>query len=355
MITRKIVNPAGRFWHSVPNPFGVNGYTYIEHIFELPSGKIMATGINNGRNCTWYSTDNGKTWSDPVSVASHGDLISTLYIMSTGRMLKGNEAGNCYYSDDGGETWTQALFIDNGPQETIYLFFELPTGRILMGTSKGCYYSDDNGETWTHSHVNNDYDVCFNYYYISHTGRLFAAAPVGPYDHRGLYFSDDNGENWTSKFVQSGEGNINHVSLMFEINNSLALLSEYGMTQSNDDGNTWSTMKYNSDVDNAIMLPNGRIISHTKYRNGLYYSDDACETTNNVHDKINYGIKHFLLLQSGTVLAIPDNNIGPAGSYIYYSDPEVQSKYTSKPLTGKQAKELVQQCKAYVQSLKNGN
>lgn len=29
--------------------------------------------------------------------------------------------------------------------------------------------------------------------------------------------------------------------------------------------------------------------------------------------------------------------------------------YTSKFLTGEQAKELVRQCKAYVQSLKNGN
>lgn len=37
------------------------------------------------------------------------------------------------------------------------------------------------------------------------------------------------------------------------------------------------------------------------------------------------------------------------------SGTQVQKVYTSKPLTGKQAKELVQQCKAYVQSLKNGN
>ena len=35
----------------------------------------------------------------------------------------------------------------------------------------------------------------------------------------------------------------------------------------------------------------------------------------------------------------------------------IQTKkvYSSKPLTGKQAKELVQQCKAYVQALKNGS
>lgn len=34
---------------------------------------------------------------------------------------------------------------------------------------------------------------------------------------------------------------------------------------------------------------------------------------------------------------------------------QTQKVYSSKPLTGKQAKELVQQCKAYVQSLKNGS
>lgn len=37
------------------------------------------------------------------------------------------------------------------------------------------------------------------------------------------------------------------------------------------------------------------------------------------------------------------------------SDTQTKKVYSSKPLTGKQAKELVQQCKAYVQSLKNGS
>lgn len=37
------------------------------------------------------------------------------------------------------------------------------------------------------------------------------------------------------------------------------------------------------------------------------------------------------------------------------SGTQTQKVYSSKPLTGKQAKELVQQCKAYVQSLKNGS
>ena len=37
------------------------------------------------------------------------------------------------------------------------------------------------------------------------------------------------------------------------------------------------------------------------------------------------------------------------------SGTQTKKVYSSKPLTGKQARERVQQCKAYVQSLKNGS
>ena len=126
---------------------------------------------------TWMkrSTDNGKTWSDPVRLPyeGYGGLSSDrAFLSSTGRIilpewvsmdgLKSTHA-YCHYSDDKGKTWkkTDLITVPKGttgrrtdPASEEPTIVELKDGRLMMFMRvylKSIYvsYSEDDGATWS--------------------------------------------------------------------------------------------------------------------------------------------------------------------------------------------------------------
>lgn len=104
-----------------------------------------------------------------------------------------------------------------------------------------------------------------------------------------------------------------------------------------------------------IITKAGRIIVCTNM-GGIVYTDNEGDTW--VRDLgptppanvIYNGIDSIVETSTGRLLLASSSFEG-----LYYSDPEYADQYDSKPLTKKEAQILVQQCKAYVQALKNGN
>ena len=120
------------------------------------------------------STDNGKTWSEPVRLPyeGYGGAGNDRAIqISTGRVLLpcwvsmdklGSTHAYCFYSDDRGKTWKKTALIStpkgttgrgSDPAAEEPMVIELKDGRLMMIMRvylKSIYvcYSDDQGATW---------------------------------------------------------------------------------------------------------------------------------------------------------------------------------------------------------------
>ena len=313
------------------------GYTYSTFCIT-PTGKILLGGDG-----AWLhiSDDNGETWSPQYSTVAN---CIALCVTSTGRIIAGTSS-NTYYSDDNGETWDQASGID----KRINCLCITRTGRILAGTSSnGLYYSDDNGETWLQlsSWANTDdyiYSLC-----ITPTGRIITSSY--PY---GIYYSDDNGTTWVQ---QNSINPILASDIHITRTGRLVTGSEFtnDIYYSDDNGVNWTCLTaaiYNSSIHSIHVASTGRIIGSGN--NGLYYSDDNGLTW--IKSSLQQTVNAFFTTTTGRLLLADKSNA--VANPVYYSDPvyTMRDTYMSKPLTGAQAKVLVQQCKAYVQALKNGN
>lgn len=333
MVTKKqIIGNAGINWTKLHLP---DSSEAIYYVFDTPSGRVF---ISTNYSNIYYTDDNGETWIKTslryVDVAGH-------CISPTGRIFITGDFG-CRYSDDNGETWTSTnLSMCNRSCVT-------PTGRILVGGSynNGLFYSDDNGATWTNKGTGN-----WSYpFHVSPTGRIFS----------GGAYSDDNGETWSA--IPSSY-NLIVLCVTFTGRVIAAETKGYHTFYSDDNGTTWTQIpgKPGDNYRLWSVTNTGRIIAAvaSDYDNGLDYSDDNGDTWSRGPKVMHYNQGWFSVfcLSNGYIYLIARGGDSPDPYNAYCSAPEVtySISYNSKPITGKQAKELVQQCKAYVQSLKNGN
>ena len=128
------------------------------------------------RPCIRYSSDEGKTWSEPTKCITdqvgyyvmnnsrilqldNGDLLIpvALHNLSTERFQR-NAKMFCYISKDAGKTWVRSGEAANPDPKKIAFqepgLIQLSDGRIMMyiRTDDGCQYvsySSDGGMTWT--------------------------------------------------------------------------------------------------------------------------------------------------------------------------------------------------------------
>ena len=265
----------------------------------------------------------GTNWVQ--SNKTNGSAYS-LHIISTGRIIMGSTG--IWYSDDNGVNWVKS----NKTNGFTYSLCITPTGRIIAGGSEGIWYSDDNGVNWVQS--NKTYGswkaLC-----VTPTGRIIAGSDDNISD--GIWYSDDNGVNWTpSNNKPASSCN----SLYVTSTERIIAASSAGIWYSDDNGVNW--IKFNGTLGNyeTVYVTSSGIITV-----GYYYSNDNGTTWT----------KATGVTSCNSICATPTGRLiaGSSTKGIWYSDIENQSKYSSKPLTGKQAKELVRQCKAYVQELKN--
>lgn len=362
---------------------------------STPSGKVLATYNQAGsvREGIYCSTDKGATWS----LIQQGTWILA-GITTTGRIIAYGYTDQDYsaiiYSDDDGETWTvKPLVIDGNymaRQNSTLYSLKIPYSNVLyilsfnnnnnIGT---IYRSIDDGETWSvilsgnnlrsfyvkhiddatkvsylqaQSAYSTDIVIRFSgtgnvilydvyaqtahnsnpiedagSIYLTSTDRLIAVTHSSRHDAV-IYYSDDFGYTWV-KAKQIGASlsylfvDPNPIYTLCVLDNAQLLVgTEFGLLKSSDNGTTWSLSSTFRNVPGPfIWLPNDNIVIILGYQKDHAGSSAA-------------------------------SAIGNDTGKLYYSGGIIPAKNAhEKYLDHKGAQELVRQCKAYVQSLKNGN
>ena len=136
--------------------------------FEMSSAGF---GLDSGTAWVTYSTDDGRTWSDPINITettkkpewteiAHGPgrgiqtRSGRLVIPCCCFDIGGQQWAFAVYSDDHGQTWQ--LGSETGPQVSESQVVELADGSLLLNMrsyrERGCRavaISKDGGETWS--------------------------------------------------------------------------------------------------------------------------------------------------------------------------------------------------------------
>ena len=205
------------------------------HCYD-PSAKLPA--------CITYSKDNGKTWSEPLTLhdewtGMNREILETKdgHIVLSTMKMRNNPGRHCvltYVSSDDGVTWTPSNVLDNptsagdhgGLMEATVT--QLSDGRLwmLIRTNWDYFYesfSSDNGLTWS-EYQKTDIDAS------SSPGallRLQSGRIILVWNR--LY---RNGENTIAR--KGGDSNLSDVAASWQ-------REEFSMMYSDDDGKTWSS------------------------------------------------------------------------------------------------------------------
>lgn len=270
-----------------------------------PTGRvIICNAVNTG---IWYSDDNGVNWVQSNKTSGFGRYSC---VTPTGRIIVAGESFAISYSDDDGVNWHPISIMDS--LRSVQCICVTSTGRIIAGTFDGVWYSDDNGETWVHSDLVQGTVKAFC---ITSTGRIILSHD-NTYGKYCIMRSDNNGETWV------------------EIQTAYTQIKSFIC---------------------SCVTPTGKIIIGSPGRAGVWYSDDDGITW--VRLDVTEGIFDTLCITPvGRIIAtgrLYDPKKGYTNVATWYADLiPLELDYTSKLLTGEQAKELVRQCKAYVQAKK---
>lgn len=130
----------GRLYYESEKIKGMNNEAAGE-IAEFPFGDGAGNGVIMKReNDTWqFSSDGGKTWSDPLQDIE--DWIENGFTMTVAEgILMKLQDDKVVYSTDGGETWTEEV-----PEG-----LEVPENSVIAKGEDGkMKYSTDGGKTWS--------------------------------------------------------------------------------------------------------------------------------------------------------------------------------------------------------------
>ena len=314
----------------------------ITHIYALGNDILARLFDSTTNNYTYYlSQDNGNSWA-VVSLPSTSSLTGTIKT-NTGRVIITLYSNSeIYYSDDNYNTWQvltsytyikefNSVKVNGSAASWLYL---KNIGRILAVhynymqadiNKTGIYYSDDDGETWseaTKTGSDTNYLTC---------GRFFIHDKINNkvYIETGsdsFFVSEDNGETWHIH-VHADIGFGDDCVLVFDETSSILYdLKEHGPTK---------LARYTTDF-------------------GLTFHDitDISDSTNNYTNSIGYNTKNASITGNSTIVAYAQGTNVPL-CLIVSKTVYNETKLYNKPLTQEGIQALIDECKAYVQGLKN--
>lgn len=340
MITlRKVKRNTGVIWQEAFNIAVPSSLNYLDipnaycHCI-LPTGRIIISGSSG----VWYSNNNGAHWT---KVPNLNIPWQCLCVTPTGRVIAGSNGSGLWYSDDNGETWTQS----DRTNRSWSALCVTPTGRIITchNAGYGIMYSDDNGETWIYSDKTGGSwrSLC-----VTPTGRILAGSADA-----GIWCSDDNGINWN---LLDAFGNRTCYSICVDNTDNIfvALGGNGGVKYSSDNGATWSSIFSWYNWYNLCCTSNNIIFVRSDNNMGIW--------------KINLSEPHIATRLTGATLNWNSNDVNYLGmfnndrlcaidtTFMYHSDPLIETEYASKYLDQNGAQEIVTQFKAYCDSLVGG-
>ena len=336
---RKVKRNTGILWQEAFNVVIVSSLNYLDlpnvycHCI-LPTGRILISSSSG----VWYSDDNGVNWTQ--SNKTDGNWYA-LCVTPTGRIIAGSGSGSgIWYSDDNGVHWTQS----NKTDRSWFVLCVTSTGRIIAGGYNrgiGIWYSDDNGETWVQSNKTdgNWYALC-----VTPTGRIIAGSGSGI----GIWYSDDNGVNWT-QLDAFGNKYCNSICVDNTGNIFVALDGNGGVKYSSDNGATWSSIFSWYNWYNLCCTSNNTIFVRSNNNVGIW-KVNLSEVPSNNHltgATLNWNsndVKYLGIFNEDRLCAIDT-------TFMYYSDPLIETEYASKYLDQNGAQELITQFQAYCNSL----
>ncbi len=129
-----------------------------------PRANTIEARTNDAVNDICFSSDGGRTWSDPVLLPIHGIVPDRLCELDTGRwlvsahQLHGTRKLYMIYSDDHGKSWSPELLMAESPELELCepSMLALGDGKIVTFIRENSFrgydckkvISHDNGETW---------------------------------------------------------------------------------------------------------------------------------------------------------------------------------------------------------------
>lgn len=354
MILNKLITPAP---HS-PWTAADDSAQYFR-LIKTPNGRLFKW-ISGVSSRVYWSKDDGATWQSTEN--SYNNITSIdyydgHYIMTTNDGIYYGSYNNngLNFNKNPNDIFTGAFYK---VRHTSFGWIAVGSNGLFRSTDRSGYYS------WSKLESNTVTDVCETF-----DGDLMWLVP-GSGTYSGIYkcahgadiTSGSSRIEITNSSNRYDLGNGNGI-IMTPVKKRLLVPSRgkiyiYGLNETTG-YMQWSEKVPISDQPamqyrRPIIIDTGRIIVCTSM-GGIVYTDDDGDTW--VRDwgptppgATYNGVDSIVETSTGRLLLASSSFEG-----IYYSDPEYADQYGSKPLTKKEAQILVQQCKAYVQSLKNGN
>ena len=231
---------SGDSWDDIPAPN--DGFVTAEDILLTDDNNLYIPDFAYG---VFHSPDFGQTWTGMGEFTPEG--CASFNIHPSGVMFAGltySGIGFIHRSEDQGENWTAIPLPDYSSNYAVEHIYFNSQGHVYLGTINGVYRSTDVGLTWEKVNsglgglrvatmtIDADNDI-----YVQTTY-------PGLYD--GYYRSQDGGDTWQALDFYD---HIGWTVKFLSIGGSFyAIGSDYGVTFSDDDGETWAQI--NTGIDN---------------------------------------------------------------------------------------------------------
>lgn len=184
----------GVSWNLLGGKSGLES-VYMTTFFK--NNSVMVYSTSSGSASTYYSNDDGSTWSvsqfDYGSGPQSGFEAGQKNIIELDGVLYFSSLKDVFKSTDNGATWSVVSTAPNIPDGTVTSLCATDDALILTIYGYGTHKSTDGGLTWTmilggsFGTLTNNMTIA--YYY---NGYLFVGGALGM-----VYVSEDDGANWT--------------------------------------------------------------------------------------------------------------------------------------------------------------
>ncbi len=245
---------------------------------EVDLGEISETGYRSilGTEAAFFiacqngiavSADDFASWD----IEDTG-FESILVMKSSADSIYAVGSGNIYHTIDNGTNWRTISGVSQNPNPSMRGAL-LTEGRVFSATDKGLYATMDDGDTWDRSETGLNGTAVVSF--VSNDTYLYAGT-----DYYGISRSNDNGDTW--EFLQSISDLYTYgpiLGVLSEIDDKILAGTFYDIVLSEDDGDNWETTLDTppNNVTRDIVVDEGKIIA-TVNGLGVYYSEDTASS-----------------------------------------------------------------------------